>query len=68
VRGEPRLHLLQEDVGVVEAAIDQVHGLAVERVEPRRQLLARHHGRKAHRVQHGNAIAHDRHSFTNGEA
>ena len=57
VLGEPRLHLPQEDVGVVEAAIDQVHGLAVERVEARRQLLARHLGREAHRVQDSHAFA-----------
>ncbi len=49
--GEPRLHLLEEDVGVVEAAVDQVDGLAVERVEPRRQRLARHLRGEADRVQ-----------------
>src|SRR5215467_13325427 len=31
VLAEPRLHLLEEDVGVVEAAVDQIDGLALER-------------------------------------
>ena len=49
--GEPRLHLLEEDVGVVEAAIHEVDGLALERVEPGGERLARDLRGEADRVQ-----------------
>ena len=35
--GEPVLHRLQKDVGIVETAIDNVDGAAVERIEAWRE-------------------------------
>src|SRR2546428_1496109 len=58
VLGEPRLHLLEEDVRVVEAAIHEADGLPVERVQTRRQLLAGHRRREADRVQDRDLVVH----------
>src|SRR5262245_10398851 len=51
VLGEPRLHLPQEDVRIVETAVDQVDRLSFERGQARGQLLARHLRRETHRIQ-----------------
>ena len=37
--GEPAPHLVHEDFGVVEQAVDQIDGLAVEALQPRASRL-----------------------------
>src|SRR5262249_31740720 len=55
---EPVLNLLQEDVRVVETAIDQVHGLAVKRIKARSEGLPRNFRWVARRIEDGELVRH----------
>src|SRR5256885_2864918 len=62
VLGEPRLHLREEDIGVVEAAVDQIDGAAVQRVQTRRQRLGGDLRRIPGRIEDGERAHADFHA------
>src|SRR5438105_1847310 len=49
---KPVVHLVQEQVGIVEATVDQEDPLSLQRVETWSQVLGCHARRVAHRIQH----------------
>jgi hypothetical protein len=48
---EPALHLLKEDIAVIETNVHHVDGIAVEGAEARRQREKRDFGRHAFGIQ-----------------